>query len=388
MLSRKPKLTFAINSNILLGGGGERTLVHYLLSLDRKYLENYEIVVIQTGYYDRERMEPELVQMIPKEVKFITVESYESRIKFLKDNRHNVLIFIYRILLQPILERKNIKFLIKELSSSDVVYLFHNGFSKYVRSPQTLVVGSFHEWQPNAMTLIGKAGIHLVKRGLIFRRIDLYHSFTEVALNYIPSSKRSKSFVVPSGIDPQIFHTKPENMLPSNLTILFVARLLPCKGLELAAESVMKFIQSGGNAEFHVVGTGEQEHLFSGRNYQWIKYHGNVATKELVELYNSSDVFIYPSRCDNFGLVIIEALACGTYAIIDDSFKGFFPDLEKLKYVELCSHDAISFSNSLKNVASRIEEIRARRKEVSLYITNNYNWSTVTKQLFGEITKD
>ena len=384
----KPKLTFAINSNILLGGGGERTLVHYLISLDGKYLENYEIVVIQTGYYDRERMEPGFIQMIPKEVKLITVENYESRIKFLKDNRRNVLIFLYRILLQPILEMKNIKFLVKELSSSDIVYLFHNGFSKYVRSPQTLVVGSFHEWQPNAVTLIGRAGVYLVKSGLIFRRINLYHSLTGVALNYLPSAKKAKSFVVPNGIDPQIFHTKPENRSPSNLTILFVARLLPCKGLELAAESVMKFIQSGGNAEFHVVGTGEQEHLFSGRNYQWIKYHGNVATKELVELYNSSDVFIYPSRCDNFGLVIIEALACGTYAIIDDSFRGFFPDLEKLKYVELCNHAATSFSNSLKDAASRIEEIRARRKEVSLYVRNNYDWDSVTKKLLEKIIKD
>ena len=333
-------------------------------------------------------MEPGFIQMIPKEVKLITVENYESRIKFLKDNRRNVLIFLYRILLQPILEMKNIKFLVKELSSSDIVYLFHNGFSKYVRSPQTLVVGSFHEWQPNAVTLIGRAGVYLVKSGLIFRRINLYHSLTGVALNYLPSAKKAKSFVVPNGIDPQIFHTKPENRSPSNLTILFVARLLPCKGLELAAESVMKFIQSGGNAEFHVVGTGEQEHLFSGRNYQWIKYHGNVATKELVELYNSSDVFIYPSRCDNFGLVIIEALACGTYAIIDDSFRGFFPDLEKLKYVELCNHAATSFSNSLKDAASRIEEIRARRKEVSLYVRNNYDWDSVTKKLLEKIIKD
>ena len=385
MRNRKRKLTIAINSNIKLGGGGERTLVNYLCSLDKKYYENYEIEVIHTGYYDRERMEPDIIKTIPKGVKFIEIKNYESRIKSIKSGGHNILIFLYRLLFQRILERKDIKLLTKELSSSEIVYLFHNVFSRYVRSPQTVVVGSFHDWQPNTTTFFGRISVYLVKSGLMLRRIDLYHATTQVALNYLPSVKREKSFVVRSGIDSETFHITFENKMSNKLIVLFVARLLPCKGLELAAESVKKFNESGGDAEFHVVGTGELEYLFLNENYRWIKYHGNVTTKELVELYNSSDVFIYPSRCDNFALVIIEALACGAYAIVDNFFKGYFPDLERQNYVGFCDHDAVSFSNALKDVASRIEEIRAKRMEVSLYVRSHYDWKSVTKELFDKI---
>ena len=33
---------------------------------------------------------------------------------------------------------------------------------------------------------------------------------------------------------------------------------------------------------------------------------------ELASLYAAADVFVFPSRTDTFGLVMIEALACGT----------------------------------------------------------------------------
>ena len=32
---------------------------------------------------------------------------------------------------------------------------------------------------------------------------------------------------------------------------------------------------------------------------------------ELVHYYNGADVFVFPSRTDTFGLVMLEALACG-----------------------------------------------------------------------------
>ena len=32
---------------------------------------------------------------------------------------------------------------------------------------------------------------------------------------------------------------------------------------------------------------------------------------ELATLYNAADVFVFPSRTDTFGLVLLEAMACG-----------------------------------------------------------------------------
>ena len=48
------------------------------------------------------------------------------------------------------------------------------------------------------------------------------------------------------------------------------------------------------------------------RAYPAAKFLGPQIGEPLVEAYAASDVFVFPSRTDTFGLVILEALACGT----------------------------------------------------------------------------
>ena len=48
------------------------------------------------------------------------------------------------------------------------------------------------------------------------------------------------------------------------------------------------------------------------RRYPEVRFVGVLAREELARLYSSVDVFVFPSRTDTFGLVMLEALACGT----------------------------------------------------------------------------
>ncbi len=41
-------------------------------------------------------------------------------------------------------------------------------------------------------------------------------------------------------------------------------------------------------------------------------FHGTKLGRELAHYYQQADVFVFPSRTDTFGLVMIEAMACGT----------------------------------------------------------------------------
>ena len=48
------------------------------------------------------------------------------------------------------------------------------------------------------------------------------------------------------------------------------------------------------------------------RRHPEVHWRGVVARESLVGIYNAADSFVYPSRTDTFGLVMLEALACGT----------------------------------------------------------------------------
>ena len=59
-----------------------------------------------------------------------------------------------------------------------------------------------------------------------------------------------------------------------------------------------------------VVGSGPaRNHLI--KRYPRAHFHIAHGDAELARLYNAADAFVFPSRTDTFGLVMLEALACG-----------------------------------------------------------------------------
>lgn len=60
-----------------------------------------------------------------------------------------------------------------------------------------------------------------------------------------------------------------------------------------------------------VVGNGPYKEELESR-YPEVCFAGAKFGKELAEYYASADVFVFTSRTDTFGIVIIESLACGT----------------------------------------------------------------------------
>ena len=95
-----------------------------------------------------------------------------------------------------------------------------------------------------------------------------------------------------------------KNSIPK---ILFVAEKLT-KGY--LVDEILNHLDKmlTGEINLTVVGTGE---IKDGYNNININYAGYLAEDELVKEYQSTDIFIYPSAADVFGLVLIEAMACG-----------------------------------------------------------------------------
>lgn len=60
-----------------------------------------------------------------------------------------------------------------------------------------------------------------------------------------------------------------------------------------------------------VVGDGPALSALKARHRE-ARFLGRREGRALAEIYAGADVFVFPSRTDTFGLVIVEALACGT----------------------------------------------------------------------------
>jgi glycosyltransferase involved in cell wall biosynthesis len=124
------------------------------------------------------------------------------------------------------------------------------------------------------------------------------------------------STVIPNPLRPDLVPAQHPRELPSGKTVVLgvAARLVPLKGIAQAIEAVAELKRQNVTAELHIAGHGpEQKHLrkhaLSLGVEKQIRFLGPVS--DMTAFYRSIDVFILPSLREPFGMVLLEAAACG-----------------------------------------------------------------------------
>lgn len=76
-------------------------------------------------------------------------------------------------------------------------------------------------------------------------------------------------------------------------------------------KNIQAFLQTLYHGSKVVCGVGPVEAELKAK-FPGVKWLGLLSRPELARVYAASDVFVFPSRTDTFGLVMAEAMACGT----------------------------------------------------------------------------
>jgi glycosyltransferase involved in cell wall biosynthesis len=148
----------------------------------------------------------------------------------------------------------------------------------------------------------------------------------EQAVRYIPG--RERAAVVPLAMNLAPYESLPGPELAFNAfpqidrtarRILFLSRLHPKKGVDLLIRAAAAAQAKWPQFQLLLAGPGEDSYVaglkalavelgVSDRTH----FLGMVQGEVKRSLYQASDVFVLPTHQENFGLVLPEALACGT----------------------------------------------------------------------------
>jgi glycosyltransferase involved in cell wall biosynthesis len=149
-----------------------------------------------------------------------------------------------------------------------------------------------------------------------------------------------------------------------NFSTLFRAiRLLSDSGLRLALVLTLD-PNAVGNAE--VLAEAQAlgiEDLIENR--------GEIASEELAALYDSLDVFVFPSLCESFGVPMVEAMARGCCIIVADT-----PENREIVGDAGLIYSALD-AEELAGVLTELltdENVRAVRRVASLKRANDFSW--------------
>ena len=139
----------------------------------------------------------------------------------------------------------------------------------------------------------------------------------------------SKIRIIPNGIELDKYRnakTNPDIIAKYGIddvdkVLLFVGRIDKYKGIQDVIEAMPVILSKHHNIKFIVVGGDygykcELKKLSEKLNVdKSVVFTGNISKEELIELYKRADIFVFPSKMEGFGIVLLEAIASGTLCI-------------------------------------------------------------------------
>ncbi len=132
-----------------------------------------------------------------------------------------------------------------------------------------------------------------------------------------------KFTTIPNGVDLEEFRPADDGEHEGPLRLLFVSRLIERKGLQYLIPALGQLRREGYDFRLRIVGDGPMrarvETLVAKAGIvDRVRMDGNIAHKDLPEVYQDADVFVLPSLSEGMPNVVLEAGASGLSMIATD----------------------------------------------------------------------
>lgn len=149
----------------------------------------------------------------------------------------------------------------------------------------------------------------------LVKRFDAHHVLNFHDMRVFERWGLRRVYLIPIGVDTRRFKPKRQKGGRSKFRVLFVGRLTLQKGVDILCESVRMLEDEAllDDLEFLIVGSGPLEPLVRkvAERCGNVTCMGRVTDEALPEIYGGCDLFVMPSRRETFGMVALEAQACG-----------------------------------------------------------------------------
>lgn len=108
-----------------------------------------------------------------------------------------------------------------------------------------------------------------------------------------------------------------------------------------------------------------------------IHFTGYVDDAELLQLYNASDIFVFPSFYEGFGIPILEAMACGRAVACANT--SAMPEVAGSAAVLFDPHSTAEMMASMRDLL-RNSELRSRKERLGQQNAARFSWKGTAKQ--------
>lgn len=195
--------------------------------------------------------------------------------------------------------------------------------SRMQRCPLLLIAHGIEVWQPHRNPLVCA----------LLARIDAIAAVSRYTVERMRNWSRVSEHrfrILPNCVDLERFTPRPRNEqlvqrlgLDGRRVLLTVARLVErerYKGIDEVLDLLPQLAQEMPDISYLIVGDGTDRARLEAKAQALgvadrVAFTGFVSEEEKIDLFNLADVYVMPGRGEGFGIVYLEAMACGVPTI-------------------------------------------------------------------------
>ena len=228
-----------------------------------------------------------------------------------------------------------------------------------------------------------------------------YTAEEEKLQSHYPLKIKAPAIVIPLGINLSEYRQLPEKGcfrskypdLDNKLLILFLGRISIVKGFDLLTKAFAMVVQAHPNARLVIA--GPEDPGYGSQVRRWLKdygvfdksiFTGMIRGKDKLAVLVDSDLFVLPSYSENFGVALVEAMACGLPVITTDKV-NIWRKVDSAKAGEIISCNSEELKNSINNLIDHPELRKKMGKNGKKLVEGKFNWKVISKQLILEYEK-
>jgi D-inositol-3-phosphate glycosyltransferase len=206
--------------------------------------------------------------------------------------------------------------------------------------------------------------------------------------------------VIPCGVDTKLFTPGDKATARTALgldgrpRLLYVGRLAPIKGLTTLLDGMARLRASGSRAHLCVVG-GDADEPLNGHEGELrarladlalgdaVTFVGAQPQERLRDWYVAADATVLPSYYESFGMVALEAMACGS-PVVASRVGGLQTTVrDRITGVLVPDHDPVSLADALERVLDD-SDLRARLGRAGVRWAAQHHWPCVAEAVCRE----
>lgn len=270
------------------------------------------------------------------------------------------------------------------IASPDIVG--HRAVS-WARRNRIAAVASVHTRFDTYCAYYGIQFLEPVARAImrrLYRRCEVVMAPAESTAAILRAQRMNRDIAIWSrGIDREQFNPgrrdmdwrRAQGIGDDEMVVAFLGRIVMEKGLDVFADAVHAFADSGLKHRVLVIGEGPARPWFEQQLPRAI-FLGQVTGNDLARALASADVLFNPSITEAFGNVTLEAMACGLPVVAAES-SGTTNLVRDGVTGTLCDPSDIGeFAQALEAYV-RDPGLRRRHGEAGLAVARTMDWDTI-----------